>query len=339
MPVVDVHHHFLPLAVFERLKAEAGGAQRLVNERISLTLSDNLPDVDAHLRTMREGGVDAAILTYSGVSTLGPDVCRLLNAGLAEVQRSHPSVLYGAAHVYLKDPDAPRELERGIRELGLVAIGLPTTEGEMGLDDPSLGPVWDAIEQLDVPLILHPTLLPRGATTDYGLERACARPFDTTIAAARLAYGVLPKHPRLRVVLPHLGGTSVFLRGRMAMFFQPEGRTHAGMAKTMGEQRAAGLDRQFDERWSRFYVDTAGTGGWAPAVEMTAQVVGAERMLFGSDYPLESHSGAAVSELVDMVRGLPLEDPERILGENAQTLFRVSAAGVGPPNAPAWKSR
>ena len=41
--VVDVHHHFLPKAVFDDLKAEAKGARRLVNDRISITLTDDLP--------------------------------------------------------------------------------------------------------------------------------------------------------------------------------------------------------------------------------------------------------------------------------------------------------
>jgi predicted TIM-barrel fold metal-dependent hydrolase len=59
---------------------------------------------------------------------------------------------------------------------------------------------------------------------------------------------------------------------------------------------------------------------------MAVRVVGVERMLFGSDYPLESHSGATVGELVDMVRELPL-DPERrqaILGGNALALFGLA---------------
>ncbi|GAC1318340.1 MAG: amidohydrolase family protein [Chloroflexota bacterium] len=325
--VVDVHHHFLPQAVFDTLKEAAGGAARLVNERLSLTLSADLPDVDTHLGTMAEAGVDAAVLTYSGVSTLGADVCRLLNDGMASVQQAHSGVLYGSAHAYLKDPNAPQELERAIIGLGLVAISLPTSEGEMGLDDASLEPLWTAIETLNKPVILHPTLLPRGAPTDYGLERACARPFDTTVAAVRLAYGVLPRHPGLRVVLPHVGGTTVFLHGRLAMFYAPAatdgGRARVGMANTVRERAERGLQHGFDSAWSQFYLDTAGTGGWSPAVEMGVRVVGAERLLFGSDYPLESHSSETVRELVDMIDGLPVSPAEQtgILGRNAAALF------------------
>src|SRR5262249_27280258 len=124
--VVDVHHHFLPRAVFDELKAEAGGGRRLVNDRISITLSDDLHRVESHLQTMDEGQVDAAILTYSGVSILGMDTCRKLNDGFAEIQRANRERLYGAVHVPLAEPDAaPRELERGVRELGLVAVARP----------------------------------------------------------------------------------------------------------------------------------------------------------------------------------------------------------------------
>jgi predicted TIM-barrel fold metal-dependent hydrolase len=95
------------------------------------------------------------------------------------------------------------------------------------------------------------------------------------------------------------------------------------MGKTVREQQASGLDQQFEQLWSRFYLDTAGTGGWSPAVEMATRIVGPGRLLFGSDYPLESHSGATVGELVEMVRGLPLEATQReaILGDNARALF------------------
>src|SRR4051794_34080433 len=101
--VIDVHHHFLPRGVFEEFKAEARGANRLVNDRISITLSENLHNVDSHLAAMDDGGVDAAILTYSGVSILGMDTCRKLNDGFAEVQQGNAGRLYGAVHVPLQE--------------------------------------------------------------------------------------------------------------------------------------------------------------------------------------------------------------------------------------------
>ncbi len=257
--------------------------------------------------------------------------CRTLNEGFAEIQRQNPGRLYGSIHLALEEPEAgPAELERGVRELGLNAVALPTSAGSVVLDDRALGPIWRKIQELDVPVILHPALLPQGFTTDYGLERSCGRPFDTTLAAVRIMNSVFPEFPNLKFVLPHLGGTSVFLRGRISMIsfeppevpLPPEKRQ---VGKTQREQRALGLDKVFEERWSKFYFDTAGTGGWAPAVEMTAAVVTPQRMVFGSDYPLESSSGATVSELVEMIGNLrlPTDDRRAIAGETAASLFRL----------------
>ncbi len=326
--VIDVHHHFLPKAVFDDLKAQAGGARRLVNDRISLTLSEDLHDVGAHLQTMDEGGVDAAILTYSGVSTLGMATCRQLNDGFAEIQQAHQGRLYGSAHVPLTDPEnAPAELERAIRDLGLVAVALPTSDRGATLDMKELGPLWRKISELDKPVILHPALLPTGASTDWSMERSCSRPFDTTLAAVRIMNGVFPEFPNLKIVLPHTGGTSIFLRGRISMFFAPPEVPNPtpDLAKTQREQRAMGIDRVFEERWAKFYFDTAGNGGWAPVIEWAAEVVTPARLVFGSDYPLESHSGATVRELVEMVGGLRLgrEDKQAIAGLNATKLFRL----------------
>jgi len=328
--VIDVHHHFLPKQVFDQLKSQARGAPRLVNDKISITLNEDIYNVEAHLRDMDVGQVDAAILTNSGVSILGLDTCRKLNDGYAEIQRQAKGRLYGTAHVDIQDPDsAPRELERGIQELGLVAVALPASEPGVTLDSKALGPMWRKICELDVPVILHPALLPQNASTDYGLERSCFRPFDTTLAAVRIMCGVFPEFPKLKFVLPHLGGTSVFLRGRIAMVFEPVGwqdpSKQKGLSRVASEQRAAGLDEIFSELWGKFYFDTAGTGAWRLAVQWTAEEVTPARMLFGSDYPLEAQSGETVRELVEMVAGLRLrrDELQAIAGRNAEQLFRL----------------
>lgn len=324
--VVDVHHHFLPKGVFDRLKEEAKGGRRLVNDRISITLNEDLHSVQAHLTCMDEGGVDTAILTYSGVSTLGMDTCRQLNDGFAAIQRDNPGRLCGAAHVPLTDPDnAPRELERAVGELGLVAIALPTSDRGATLDMPQLAPLWKKITELGKPVILHPALLPEGASTDWSMERSCSRPFDTTLAAVRIMNGVFPEFPNLKFVLPHTGGTSIFLRGRISMFFAPPEVPNPSpdLAKTQRHQKAMGIADVFEERWGKFYFDTAGNGGWTPVIKWAVDTVGADRVLFGSDYPLESYSGETVRELVEMIGGLPVprESKQAVAGANAIKLF------------------
>ncbi|MGH9108488.1 MAG: amidohydrolase family protein [Acidimicrobiales bacterium] len=331
MTVIDVHHHFLPEEVLARLRSLADGAPRLVNDRISITLSPLLADVDAHLEAMDGAGVDLALLTYSGVSVLGPDICRLLNDGLASVEAEHPGVFRGAAHVDPDDPGAADELGRCVTELGFRALALPCSTPAGTLSSPSLDPLWAAAAELDLPIVLHPAMLPNGASTDYGLERSCARPFDTTVAAVRLLAAVLPRYPSLRFVLPHCGGTSVFLKGRLAMFFGGPARPAPPLPRTVGEQRREGLDTELEALWSRFWFDTAGNGGWGPAVAFAASVVGPERLMFGSDFPLESHSTATLGELVAMIDALPLDAGARaaIAGGTASELLSVAAPAGG----------
>lgn len=310
--LIDVHHHFVPEAVHAQLRAMAGGAGRLVNDQISITLPANLSDAEAHLEAMDAAGIVAALLTYSGLSVLGSDLCRSLNEGFAELGGRYAGRFVGTAHVDLRDPAAPAELERAVGDFGFPAVALPCSAGEVDLDDPSLDPLWEMVDHLATPVILHPALRPRGATTAHGLERSCARPFDTTMAAVRLLCSVLPRYPDLRFVLPHCGGTAVFLKGRLLMFFA--GPDHSGgrtLPRTRREQALEGLDAIFEASWSRLYFDTAGTGAWAPAVAFTAGVVGSDRLMFGSDFPLESHSPDTLRELVDMLASLDLSDGDR----------------------------
>ncbi|HZA55820.1 MAG TPA: hypothetical protein VE616_16340, partial [Candidatus Udaeobacter sp.] len=60
--IVDVHHHYMPALLFDRLAGQAGG-RRIVTQEISLTLHPSRKDLEAHLKVMDEAGVTVAILT------------------------------------------------------------------------------------------------------------------------------------------------------------------------------------------------------------------------------------------------------------------------------------
>lgn len=307
------------------LRRKARGAPRLVNNEISITLSPLLEDVQAHLDAMDAAGIDLALLSYAGVSVLGADVCRAVNDGMADVASGTPARFLGAAHVTLGDMGAPDELARCVEDLNFGALALPCSAPGIQLDDEALDPLWSAAAAFDTPVILHPALLPLGSSTDYGIERSCGRPFDTTTAAVRLLCRVLPRHPSLRFVLPHCGGAAVFLKGRLSMFFSRPGEPPPSSPRTRREQCADGTGPAFDALWSRLWFDTAGTGGWSPAVDFCASVVGHGRLMFGSDFPLESHSAETLQELVEVVDELDLGTEERagIAGRTAAHLLGI----------------
>src|SRR2546428_2905567 len=70
-----------------------------------------------------------------------------------------PARLKFAAQVAFHDPAlAAREARRAVGELGAVAvIGNPNPINGRHVHDPELEPLWDAIEELGVPLGFHPT--------------------------------------------------------------------------------------------------------------------------------------------------------------------------------------
>lgn len=326
--IVDVHHHYMPAALFDGLAARAKGL-RIITPEISMTLNPALRDIETHLRVMDEAGVKRAVLTHH-VQVLGSDVARMHNNGIAEVERKHPDRLLGAIHLPVHEPQAAqRELARGIDELGLRAVGLLASHLHVQLDDPVMEPLYERIQRHNLPIILHPQSKPVGSDTIYNLDRCVFRPFETTLAIVRVMCSVLPRYPELRFVMPHLGGGVSSLKGRMMAFFEPEDANVPaelkGYLKTQSEQKRLGLAERFEKLFRALYFDTAGTGAWKPALEAALNIASADRIMFGTDYPLECKTAANILESLDVVReaARSAEDRAAMLGKTAASLFKL----------------
>jgi predicted TIM-barrel fold metal-dependent hydrolase len=326
--IVDVHHHYMPGVLFDRLAAYAGG-RRIVTKEISLTLNPSRKDLEAHLEVMNQAGVTLSILTDQ-VQVMGADVARMLNDGIAEVERKHPTRFRGAIHLPVHEPDAAkRELERGINELGLRAVALLACHLDVQLDNPIMNPLFEVIQRHNLPIIIHPQSKPTGSETTYNLDRCVFRPLETTQAIVRVMCSVLPRFPGLRFIMPHLGGAVSSLKGRMMAFFETDEATippdMKGYLKTQSEQKKLGLTQHFEKLFQSLYFDTAGTGAWHPAMAAAFNVTTADRVMFGSDYPLECKSAANVIESLDMIREAPCSAQEKIaiLGKTAAGLFKL----------------
>jgi predicted TIM-barrel fold metal-dependent hydrolase len=326
--IVDVHHHYMPAVLFDRLAAQAGG-KRIVTKDISLTLHPSRKDLDAHIRTMDEAGIAVSILTDQ-VQVMGAEVARALNDGVAEVQHKYPNRFRSAIHLPVHEPEAAkRELERGIGELGLRAVALLACHLDIQLDNPLMSPFYEIIQKNNLPIIIHPQSKPSGSETTYNLDRCVFRPLETTQAIVRVLNAVLPRFPELRFIMPHLGGGTSSLKGRMMAFFESDDADippdMRGYLKTQSEQKRFGLTERFEKLFQRLYFDTAGTGAWLPAMAAAFNITTPDRIMFGSDYPLECKTAANLTESIEMVRQAPCSDDDKtaILGRTAAQLFKL----------------
>ena len=327
--IIDVHHHYMPGALFDRLAAQAGG-RRIVTNEISLTLNPSRKDLEAHLKVMDEAGIKVSVLTDQ-VQVMGTDVARMLNDGIAEVERKHPKRFLGAIHLPIHEPQAAqRELAHGIDELGLRAVALLACHLDVQLDDPIMDPLYERIQRHGLPIVIHPQSKPVGSDTIYNLDRCVFRPFETTQAIVRVLCSVLPRFPALRFIMPHLGGGVSSLKGRMMAFFEPaDANVPAelkGYLKTQSEQKRLGLAERYENLFRSLYFDTAGTGAWRPALQAAFNIASPDHIMFGTDYLLECKTAANVVEALDVVRegARSAEERTMMLGKTAAELFKIA---------------
>ncbi len=314
--------------LFDRLAKQAGG-KRIVTNEISLTLHPSRKDLEAHIKAMDDAGVTYSILTDQ-VQVMGAEVARTLNDGVAEVEKQHPKRFRSAIHMAIHEPEsAQRELERGIHELGLRSVALLACHLDIQLDNPLMFPLYEIIQKNSLPIILHPQSKPTGSETTYSLDRCVFRPLETTQAIVRIMNAVLPRFPELRFIIPHLGGAASSLKGRMMAFFEtddaPIPAEMRGYLKTQNEQKKFGVTERFEKLFQRLYFDTAGTGAWGPSMAAALNITTADRIMFGSDYPLECKTAANIVESIDMVRQAPCSNADKtaILGTTAAGVFNL----------------
>jgi predicted TIM-barrel fold metal-dependent hydrolase/ketosteroid isomerase-like protein len=249
------------------------------------------------------------------------------NEWLAGYCAVSPRRLFGTAMLPLQDPvAAARELRRAVGELGFVgAFVRPNPYLGRSLSDRAYDPVWDAAEELRVPIGVHegssvivPTL---GSDRPFNplLLHAVSHSFEEMLACAQLiAFGVLERHPALRVVfLESSGGWGPFWLERLDEQAQSFGGFCPDMKLRPSEYfaRQCAISFEVDERT-------------LPAL---APFLGAERIVWGSDYP---HHDATFPGAVDAIRSTvaPCSTAvqARVLGLNARDIYGLPAREEGP---------
>jgi len=238
------------------------------------------------------------------------------NDQLAAAIANYPTRLAGLAAVAPQNPgEAARELERGVRTLGLKGAILNShTLGEY-LDDPKFWDIFAAAEALDVPVYLHPNspsagliqpLLQRGldgALYGFGVDTGMH-------LLAIITSGVFDRFPRLKLVVGHLGEALPFWLFRLDYMHRA----------TVASKRYAfmkPLRRQVsDYLRENVYVTSSGMA-WAPAIQFCQQVLGVDRVMYAMDYPYQFEA----SEVLAMDSVGTAADRNNFYALNARKVF------------------
>ncbi len=321
MRTIALEEHFVTEALTGYGASTAGVAQPHVWAEASRRLLDLTGE---RLAEMDTSGVDVAVLSLNSPglqaetdAATAVRAATTVNDFLAGVIAEHPDRFGGFAALPLQDPAAAaKELDRAVTQLGFSGALVNAHTNGVYLDDPSLRTVWERAAGFDVPLYLHPG---NGYDTAHVLSGhpELVGPMwswgtDTSTHALRLVFGgVFDDFPDAKLLLGHMG------EGLPATLWRLDSRwafhNHRGIELAR--------ERPSDYLRHNLYITTSGVCSDAPLL-CALLALGAEHILFATDYPFESMSVATT-----FIETAPVSEADRakITHGNAERLLRIPA--------------
>jgi aminocarboxymuconate-semialdehyde decarboxylase len=326
---IDIHAHYYPESFFDvfindgkrfgtefhktdtgfTYKSPVGNQPMLPMKFIDLKL--RIADMDAQGIAVQAVSLTSPMV-YWGDEDFSHKLASAWNDGASSAHQKYPDRLLSLMILPMQYPDrAIDELNRASKLPGMRGVYIGThIDDTHDLDHPMLDPIYSKIEQLDLPVFLHPL---QGYGGDrmkpYYLSNLLGNPYDTAIAACKMIIGgVMDRHPKLQVCLPHGGGALPILIGRVDHGY-----------RVRDEVKKMNLPKPPSEYMSRFTYDTIVHS--KPIMEFLVQQVGAERIMVGSDYCFDMGYDRPLQFLEQV--NLNTGQRKMILGGNAARILKL----------------
>src|SRR5262245_45157332 len=291
-------------------------------------------DPHARLVDMDAEGIDVAVLyptsmlTWVEEADLFGAACRAYNNWLHDYCAAAPNRLYGVGLVPVQDSEAAvAEMRRGVDDLGFKAVMIRPAPyiGTQKLNHPDYDPFWAAAAAMGCPIGVHPSPhgdmantcrllgLADGVTnpvTGLALRQGITNAFDLQLAVAYFVLGgICERHPDLRVAfLEGTGGWIVPMLERFDHQF-----------KIFGSPDQKALPSEMFARQCVISFDPDEV-----ALAFTAEHLGADKVLWASDYPHpDAKIPGVVKELKEAVETLPPDSQTEVLGRSARRFYRL----------------
>ena len=316
--IVDIHAHYFPRA-YNDLLVRIGGrslpeAARPITARPMR--NHDLSEIPERLAQMDDAGVRMQVLSpaasppYAETEADAVEAARLINDTYAELAQRYPGRFSAVVSLPLPHIDAAlREMERGLDRLGMLGVSMTCSCFDRSTAEAEFEPLYAEMNRRGTVLNYHP--IQNGICSpminDYKFTVSVGASLeDTAIVLHLIARRVPERYPRIKYVVPHLGG---MIPMQLQRLDNQVPRVHPDLPEPPSATAR------------RFYYDTVGHGSQA-ALLCAWKAFGADHLVAGSDYPVLM-AFETYRQTFDYIRqsGLPAEDVERILDHNAQIVL------------------
>ena len=339
--LIDAHAHVIPgsfpaappgcdPAAWPTLSPGADGTRVLVSGPVRFPARQVWFDAERRLAASAASGVDAEVvspfpplLNYRLPALAGRDLARWVNEYIAGLCAAAPGRIYGLGTVPLQDPSLAASALASVGELGLAGVEIASNVAGASLGDPRFGEFFGEASRLGLAVFVHAMPVasdrlpgPATATFGVGVEGSLA-------AAAIVTGGVAEKYPDLRLAFSHAAGGFPLMLTRAQWFWGRTWNEEPLVSAARGPETAPwAAETGPAELARRFWYDSLVFD--RRAIRYLIDLLGADRLLVGSDFPAMPREEPCGRTLRSM--GVPDADLDGITWYNC---FRF--LGVPPP--------
>src|SRR5262249_5933980 len=324
--IIASHFHWWPRSVFDKLCRRKDYPRARVNARGGYNYMRRADsgehlnswaewhDLDKQLEYMDSLGHRVDVVCSIGPFSVsfsdmelseGRETAIMWNEEMAGAQKKYPGRVWASAAGPLQDTRAAIEvLDDAVNRLGLMGVNLPGSVGDdPRIDAERLEPFYAHVEKLGLPVFLHPTdVIFQDMLQGYNgaLHLSLGRVIEVSVAAMRLILsGVMERHPKLKIVMSHTGGSLPYQAGRMD--------------KNTSEAKRP--------RWAQNYSRRRFPDRWSPhsaGMRFAMDYYGIDNVMYGTDYP--GWDPAVCLKLLDEIQ-LSEADKRKVFYDNARRIL------------------
>ncbi len=290
----DVHAHFVPSDVLQWLRenahlVHASFDKRVpekepfltINQKWSFELKRAFYEPNLFFEEQEQALVTHTLISpipqlflYDFEHQITSEVAKLYNQSLQNFVHKNRNRVSALATLPLNHPEQAAEELSSAMKMGLKGAIIGPGHKGVPLSDERFSVLWDVADEQKAIIFVHPLLNEDPRIRKKKMPNMIGVPWETTIAGLDLILcGVLDKYPNVKILLAHGGGFLPYQVGRLEQGY-----------KVWSDVRSS-LQMNPLSYLKRFWYDSV---LWDEnALQFLQGLVGADRVLPGSDYPFD----------------------------------------------------